>query len=174
LYVLGPIGAVRIARVNGELIVNPTKAERDISDIDLLYAGTKTDAIMLEGSAMQAPEDVVKKCLEFAHAEVQKVIELQESRFRDSLGIPNDDEDPIVDCFQQVYSSVEEELTGILSETDYCTVSTAYFRSFFLTPAFRKRDKPPFRSSKKEFWRRLKTQMMKRHFALPSTQPLSV
>src|ERR1043165_8183887 len=47
----GPIGAVRVGRVNGEFVANPTHDERAESDLDLIYVGTENDVIMIEGSA---------------------------------------------------------------------------------------------------------------------------
>src|ERR1700740_2369541 len=47
----GPIGAVRIGRVNGQFIANPTHNEREQSDLDLIYVGTENDVIMVEGAA---------------------------------------------------------------------------------------------------------------------------
>jgi ribosomal protein S15 len=49
----GPIGAVRVGRVNGEFVANPTHDERAQSDLDLVYVGTENDVIMIEGSAKE-------------------------------------------------------------------------------------------------------------------------
>src|SRR3977135_3594212 len=51
----GPIGAVRIGRVNGEFVANPTHAERVQSDLDLIYVGTENDVIMIEGAPKEFP-----------------------------------------------------------------------------------------------------------------------
>src|SRR5919109_5303533 len=63
----GPIGAVRVGRVNGEFVANPTHAERLQSDLDLVYVGTENDVIMNEGAANQLPETEFVRALEFAH-----------------------------------------------------------------------------------------------------------
>ena len=52
----GPIGAVRVGRVNSEFVANPTHDERAQSDLDLVYVGTENDVIMIEGSAKEMPE----------------------------------------------------------------------------------------------------------------------
>tara|TARA_Y100000814_G_scaffold281047_1_gene244871 strand:+ start:955 stop:3147 length:2193 start_codon:yes stop_codon:yes gene_type:complete len=70
----GPIGAVRVGRVDGEFIVNPTVEDQYSSDLDLIYVGTKTDMLMIEGSAAQLPEDDFIAALEFAHEAIQPVI----------------------------------------------------------------------------------------------------
>ncbi|HEY1583062.1 MAG TPA: polyribonucleotide nucleotidyltransferase [Chthoniobacterales bacterium] len=73
----GPIGAVRVGRVNGEFIANPTHSEREQSDLDLVYVGTENDIIMIEGAANQLPEDEFIKSLEFAHAHAKEMIRIQ-------------------------------------------------------------------------------------------------
>ncbi len=78
----GPIGAVRVGRVDGEFVINPTFDERDESDLDLVYVGNKTDVIMIEGAADQLPEDDFIKALHFAQEAVQKLVEAQEELVR--------------------------------------------------------------------------------------------
>src|SRR6187402_2329535 len=57
----GPIGAVRVGRVNGQFVANPTHDEREQSDLDLVYVGTENDVIMIEGAANEIPEaDFIK------------------------------------------------------------------------------------------------------------------
>ncbi len=74
----GPIGAVRIGRVNGELVANPTFSEREQSDIDLRIAGTRDAILMVEcGSDIISEEDMVKALL-FGHQSLQPLIEAQE------------------------------------------------------------------------------------------------
>ncbi len=73
----GPIGAVRVGRVNGEFIANPTHAEREQSDLDLVYVGTENDVIMIEGAADELPEDEFIKSLEFAHGHAREMIRIQ-------------------------------------------------------------------------------------------------
>src|ERR1041384_61290 len=70
----GPIGAVRVGRVSGQLIANPTHAQRKDSDLDLVYAGSETELVMIEGTALEISEADILKAIEFAHAEVKKII----------------------------------------------------------------------------------------------------
>tara|TARA_R110002096_G_scaffold147671_25_gene307867 strand:- start:4029 stop:6290 length:2262 start_codon:yes stop_codon:yes gene_type:complete len=74
----GPVGAVRVGRVNGEFVVNPTHTEREDSDLDLLYVGNKTDVIMIEGAGDEVPDDDFKAALRFAQENVAKLVEAQE------------------------------------------------------------------------------------------------
>ncbi|SDU14438.1 polyribonucleotide nucleotidyltransferase [Verrucomicrobium sp. GAS474] len=73
----GPIGAVRVGRVDGKLLINPTHAQRERSDLDLVYVGTQTQALMIEGSALELPEAEFNDALEYAQKEIQAVITLQ-------------------------------------------------------------------------------------------------
>jgi polyribonucleotide nucleotidyltransferase len=73
----GPIGAVRVGRVNGEFVANPTHDERAQSDLDLVYVGTENDVIMIEGSAKEMPEADFTKALEFAHGHAREMIQAQ-------------------------------------------------------------------------------------------------
>ena len=73
----GPVGAVRVGRVNGEFVANPTHDERAQSDLDLVYVGTENDVIMIEGSAQELPEAEFVKALEFAHGHAREMITIQ-------------------------------------------------------------------------------------------------
>lgn len=73
----GPIGAVRVGRVNGEFVVNPTHSQRVESDLDLIYVGTENDVIMIEGAANQLAEEEFVKALEFAHGHAREMIRIQ-------------------------------------------------------------------------------------------------
>src|SRR5438045_1189486 len=73
----GPIGAVRIGRVNGQFVANPTHEEREQSDLDLVYVGTENDVIMIEGAGKEVPEADFVKALEFAHGHAREMIRIQ-------------------------------------------------------------------------------------------------
>jgi len=73
----GPIGAVRVGRVNGQFVANPSHTERGHSDLDLIYVGTENDVIMIEGAANQLPEAEFLKALEFAHGHAREMIRAQ-------------------------------------------------------------------------------------------------
>ena len=74
----GPIGAVRVGRVDGKFVINPTHDERADSDLDLIYVGDKTNVIMIEGQADEVPEDEFIKALHFAQEAVAKLVAAQE------------------------------------------------------------------------------------------------
>ena len=73
----GPVGAVRVARVNGEFIANPTHSQRVDSDLNLVYVGNETDVIMIEGEALELPEEQFVAALHFAQVEVTKLVAAQ-------------------------------------------------------------------------------------------------
>ena len=73
----GPVAAVRVGRVNGEFVLNPTFEEMNASDLDLRIAGTKDAILMVECGANEIPEDVMVAALELGHLSMQPIIELQ-------------------------------------------------------------------------------------------------
>src|SRR5262249_21397707 len=76
---LGPVGAVRIGMIDGELVVNPTLPELEEScQLDLLVVGTKDALTMVECGADEVPEDTLLEAFELAHDEIRKLCEVQE------------------------------------------------------------------------------------------------
>ncbi len=69
----GPIGGVVMGYVDGELVINPTLAEREKSDLYLTVAGTKEKVVMIEAGAKEVKEDVVFDAIMMAHEEIKKV-----------------------------------------------------------------------------------------------------
>ncbi len=73
----GPIAAVRIGRIGGEWVINPTQKERAESDLDLMYAGTRDRFLMMEGGADEIPEADFLAAMKRAQEEVVKLIDIQ-------------------------------------------------------------------------------------------------
>jgi polyribonucleotide nucleotidyltransferase len=71
-------GCVRVGRVNGDLVVNPTFKQRETSTLDLIVAATRKAIIMVEGEALEESESVIFEAVKLAHKECQKIIDLQE------------------------------------------------------------------------------------------------
>ncbi len=84
----GPIAAVRIGRINGEWVINPTQKQRDESDLDLMYAGTRDRFLMMEGGADEIPEADFIAAMKRAQEEVVKLIDIQ-IELRRKLGKPD-------------------------------------------------------------------------------------
>ncbi|MFH1335902.1 MAG: polyribonucleotide nucleotidyltransferase [Candidatus Zixiibacteriota bacterium] len=72
-----PVGAVRLGRLNGEFIVNPTFSELETCDINLVVAGTKEFVNMVEGECREVSEGELLSAVEFGHKQIQKLVELQ-------------------------------------------------------------------------------------------------
>ncbi len=73
----GPVGAVRVGRVGGQFVANPTHTQRLDSDLDLVYVGTRNEVIMIEGAANEIPEDEFIQALAFAHQHAVALIDAQ-------------------------------------------------------------------------------------------------
>jgi polyribonucleotide nucleotidyltransferase len=75
----GPLAAVRVGRVGGAFICNPTKKDLAESDMNIVVAGTKDAIVMVEGGANEVPEAEIVDALMFAHESIQEFIKLQEN-----------------------------------------------------------------------------------------------
>src|SRR5690349_11724974 len=85
---LGPVGAVRIGRVDGNLVVNPTlPVVEEESSLDLIVVGTKDALTMIEAGGEEIPEEEMLEAFELAHGEIQKICEAQEE-LRSKVGKP--------------------------------------------------------------------------------------
>jgi polyribonucleotide nucleotidyltransferase len=73
----GPIGAVRVGRVNGQFVANPTHSEREHSDLNMVYVGNENDIVMIEGEANEVPEEAFIESLTFAQEHVRTLVALQ-------------------------------------------------------------------------------------------------
>ncbi len=83
----GPVGAVRVGRINGQLILEPTQEEMEQSDLELVYAGTREKMLMMEGEAKELPEEEFLAALKFAHEAIVPIIDAQ-LELRRSMGLP--------------------------------------------------------------------------------------
>ena len=84
---LGPVGAVRIGRIDGELVVNPTLPELEESDVDLIVVGSKEALTMVEAGAGEIPEAELLEALDLAHRSIIPICEAQEELAR-AVGKP--------------------------------------------------------------------------------------
>lgn len=121
----GPIGAVRVGRVNGEFVINPTFAQMDASDLDLRIAGTKDAILMVECGADEIPEDVMVQALELGHKAIQPLIDLQlqmaaevgKPKRQVELFLPSEEIKKKV--FERVSGPMNELLEKPLSKTEF-------------------------------------------------------
>ena len=114
----GPVGAVRIGRINGNLVVNPTYAEMAESDLDLRIAGTRDAILMVECGASEVPEEVMVEALSFGHKALQPLVELQE-RMAAEVGKPKREvvlTEVDAELEARVYQRVVNRLNEILDQ----------------------------------------------------------
>ena len=83
---LGPIGAVRVGRVNGQFLLNPTHVQMKDSDIDLIYVGRRDLPVMIEGSALEVPNDDMVAAMKFGHEAVARICDAQ-TELREKMGL---------------------------------------------------------------------------------------
>ena len=81
----GPIAGVRVCRVGGELIANPTYDQRKESDLEIILAGTRDAIVMVEGGALEVPEEEITEALYFGLDSIRDLIEAQE-KLREKAG----------------------------------------------------------------------------------------
>jgi len=121
----GPVGAVRVGRVNGEFVINPTFAEMEVSDLDLRLAGTKDAILMVECGANEIPEDVMAQALDFGHQAIQPLIDLQIQMAKEigkpkreiTLYLPSEEAKKKV--FERVSGAMNELLDKPLSKVEF-------------------------------------------------------
>jgi polyribonucleotide nucleotidyltransferase len=121
----GPVGAVRVGRVNGEFVINPTFDEIEKSDLDLRLAGTRDAILMVECGADEIPEDVMVAALELGHKSIQPLIDLQ-LKMQAEVGKPkreasfsNAAEDINKKVLDQVSGAMNDLLDKPLSKTEF-------------------------------------------------------
>ncbi|WP_337865754.1 polyribonucleotide nucleotidyltransferase [Ignavibacterium sp.] len=73
----GPMGEVRIGRVDGKFVINPSHQQLEVSDMELVVAGTSDSIMMVEGEAKEVNESEMLEALKFAQTEIRKIVELQ-------------------------------------------------------------------------------------------------
>src|SRR5689334_9398975 len=74
----GPVAAVRVGRIDGQFVVNPTYSQLQESELDLVVSGTRDAIMMVEAGAKILPEDVMAEAILFAHRELRPLIDIQE------------------------------------------------------------------------------------------------
>ena len=73
----GPMGAVRVGRIEGELVINPTNTQLEESDLDIIVSGTRDSLASVEGGAHEISEADLLEALKFGHIHIQELVDLQ-------------------------------------------------------------------------------------------------
>ncbi len=102
----GPIAGVRVGRVDGQLVVNPTRKQMEVSDLDLIVAGSRTAVVMVEGGSELLSEDQVLEAIWFGHDGLQPLLDIQEE-LAAAVGKPKREfRKPVVD--EELLAKVKE------------------------------------------------------------------
>jgi len=111
---LGPIASVRVGRIDGEFIVNPTFQQLEQSEMDVVVAGSKDSILMVEGWSREVSEEDMIQALEFGHREIVKIIALQEELIQ-AAGRPKADYVHIVPP-EDLVNRIREEYDARIAE----------------------------------------------------------
>ncbi len=127
----GPVGAVRVGRVNGEFVVNPTFSQKELSDLDLRIAGTRDAILMVECGSDPLPEDVMVKALMFGHQSLQPLIDIQMKMAAEigkpkaDINLDNLDENLLKKVHDRVAPELEADLDAYHNKLDlYGSIDT--------------------------------------------------
>jgi polyribonucleotide nucleotidyltransferase len=110
----GPIACVRVGRINGQLKINPTIAEYENSDLNIIVAGSKTGVVMVEGSGNIVSEADMLEAIFFGHQAMQPIIDLQ-IKLKETNGVPKR---PFVppERDEELVRKIESEAYSLISE----------------------------------------------------------
>ncbi len=120
----GPIGEVRVGRINGELVANPTHQQIQESDIELIVAGTSDSIFMVEGEAKEISEDEMLAALKFAQVEIKKLVQLQLELVQEvhkqkmEVAVSSIDENLKKDVYNLALNKLKEIVYAILAKEE--------------------------------------------------------
>ena len=106
----GPVAGVKVGRVNGEFIINPTAEQAEVSDIDLTVAGTSEAINMVESSAKEVKEEDMLEALMFGHEAVKKLVEF-ENTIVEEIGQEKMEYEKL-----EITSELKEEVTNLIKD----------------------------------------------------------
>jgi polyribonucleotide nucleotidyltransferase len=120
----GPMASVRVGRINGELIINPTFSQLKESDLEVLVAGTDDSIMMVEGEASEISEQELLTVLKFAHDAIKKIVQLQVELINEvgksKMALPENkiDESLMNDVLELASSKFREIVYSILTKEE--------------------------------------------------------
>ena len=120
----GPVGEVRIGKIDGELIINPTFEEMEYSSLDLRVAGTKDAILMVESGSDETAEDVMIEAISLAHQSIKSLVEVQEEMVREvgkekiTVGLKSIDNTIVEKVFADTNQKISELLNKPLAKSE--------------------------------------------------------
>ena len=121
----GPIAAVRVGRINGELVINPTTAALENSDFNIVVASNRRGIVMVEGNANFVSEDDLLEALFFAYEAIQPILDMQEAlkskcgKSKKSFEAPQKDESLVSRVSQLAEERIKQANTIAVKEKRY-------------------------------------------------------
>ncbi|MBU3655584.1 MAG: polyribonucleotide nucleotidyltransferase, partial [Alphaproteobacteria bacterium] len=116
---LGPIGAARVGRIDGQFVLNPSIADLSASELDLVVAGTKDGVLMVESEAKELPEEVMLDAVLFGQQQyatvIRAIIEMAEACANDPWELAEDQGDRLNGLKKDVYKLVQQDLVKAYS-----------------------------------------------------------
>jgi polyribonucleotide nucleotidyltransferase len=115
-----PVAAVRVGRIQGTWILNPTFQQLEFSDVDIVVAGTADGILMVEGGAVEIPEEDIVDALDAAHAGIRELVAMQKE-FLDGISQPKMAYTPVVpgeDLRERVTELTVERIASAMQVTD--------------------------------------------------------
>ena len=106
----GPIAGVKVGRINGEFIINPTVEQAALSDIDLTVAGTKEAINMVEAGAKEVSEDDMLEALMFGHEAIKELVAFQEDIIKE-IGVEKMEYETL-----EISDELKDEVTNMVSD----------------------------------------------------------
>ncbi|MCX7877470.1 MAG: polyribonucleotide nucleotidyltransferase [Ignavibacteria bacterium] len=110
----GPVGEVRVGRINGEFVINPTHSQLKESEMDMVVGGTEDSIVMVEGDAMELSESVILEALKFAHDHIKLLCRMQKE-FASELNIVKREVVP-AELNKELVEEVRNIVSGPISE----------------------------------------------------------
>ncbi len=116
----GPTAAVNVGLVDGKIVINPTEAQREVSDLTLTVAGTENKIAMIEAGANEVPDDIMLEAIKQGHSEIKKICKFIE-KMKEEIGKTKFEYKSFEvnhDVYEFIETNFEEDIKQALQESD--------------------------------------------------------
>ena len=110
----GPVASVKVGRINGELIINPTNSAMEESDLSIIISGTKDSVVMVEGEANFISEDDFLTVIQYGHEAIKDIVKLQEELVAECGKSKR--EVPKIEVNQRLNDAIDKLIAGKISD----------------------------------------------------------